>query len=73
MSSLSVSPRTSRWRNAGSVSEMRGRSESKASIVPQCAYLKDHLLVHASDAGRAVALLESLVDDARRVVHGEQP
>lgn len=51
----------------------RRLADAGISIVPQCAYLKDHLLVHASDAGRAVALLESLVDDARRVVHGEQP
>jgi hypothetical protein len=32
------------------------------SIIPQCAYLKDHLLVRAADAERAVAVLQQLSD-----------
>jgi hypothetical protein len=31
------------------------------SIVPQCAYLKDHVLVRATDADRAVEIMEHLV------------
>jgi hypothetical protein len=30
-------------------------------VVPQCAYLKDHLLVHATDAERTVEILARLV------------
>jgi hypothetical protein len=35
------------------------------SIVPQCAFLKDHLLVHDADRARAVAVLEQLIADCR--------
>lgn len=35
------------------------------SIVPQCAFQKDHLLVDASRADDAMAVLEALVRDAR--------
>jgi hypothetical protein len=30
-------------------------------IVPQCAYLKDHVLIRAADAERAVEVMENLV------------
>jgi hypothetical protein len=36
------------------------------AVVPQAAFLKDHILVHESDADRAVAVLESLAADCRR-------
>lgn len=36
------------------------------SIVPQCAFRKDHLLVPAAQAGLARQVLEELVDEARR-------
>jgi hypothetical protein len=32
-------------------------------IVPQCAYLKDHVLVYAADAERTVGILEDLVKE----------
>jgi hypothetical protein len=35
------------------------------SIVPQCAFQKDHLLVRAEDAERAMSVLAALVDEAR--------
>jgi hypothetical protein len=35
------------------------------SIVPQCAFLKDHLLVREQDLGRAVAVLEELIAECR--------
>jgi hypothetical protein len=34
------------------------------SIVPQCGYWKDHLLIQAEQAERAVQLLEGLVNDS---------
>lgn len=37
-------------------------------IVPQCAYQKDHLLVRADDAERAMSLLGALVDEARTMI-----
>lgn len=36
-------------------------ADAGISIVPQCAYLKDHLLVREADAGRAVETLEALI------------
>ncbi len=39
-------------------------ADAGISIVPQCAYLKDHLLVRAEDADRAVAILEALVRES---------
>jgi hypothetical protein len=36
-------------------------AKAGVSIVPQCAYLKDHLLVHEPDLAQAVAQLEALV------------
>lgn len=36
-------------------------AEAGIPIVPQCAYLKDHVLVRAADAERAVAILIRLV------------
>lgn len=35
------------------------------AIVPQCAFLKDHLLVHERDLAAAVALLEGLIASSR--------
>lgn len=35
------------------------------SIVPQCAFLKDHLLVRADQLAAAVVALERLIDDCR--------
>lgn len=35
------------------------------SIIPQCAFLKDHILVRSADAARAVDELEALVAEAR--------
>lgn len=34
-------------------------------IVPQCAYLKDYVLVREADRDRAVAVLETLIADCR--------
>lgn len=34
---------------------------AQVSIIPQCAYRKDHLLVREEDLARAVAVLESLI------------
>lgn len=34
-------------------------------IVPQCAFLKDHLLVHERDLVAAVAVFESLIAESR--------
>jgi hypothetical protein len=36
-------------------------AEAGISIVPQCAFLKDHLLVRESDLGRTVRVVESLI------------
>lgn len=38
------------------------------SIVPQCAYQKDHVLVAATQLAEAVQVLEGLVADARAIV-----
>jgi len=38
------------------------------SIVPQCAFQKDHLLVQADDAGRAMSILGDLVDEAGSMI-----
>jgi hypothetical protein len=38
------------------------------SIVPQCAFRKDHLLVRADDATRAMSILGALVDEARETI-----
>lgn len=38
-------------------------AEAGISIVPQCGYLKDHLLIRAEDADRAVEILQGLVTD----------
>ena len=38
--------------------------ESGIAVVPQAAFLRDHILVHEADADRAVALLESLVAES---------
>ena len=39
-------------------------AEAGISIVPQCGYLKDHLVIRDEDAERAVAILEGLVAEA---------
>lgn len=36
-------------------------AQAGVSIVPQCAFLKDHLLVHERDLARALEVLEQLV------------
>jgi hypothetical protein len=38
------------------------------SVVPQCAFTTDHILVHAEDAGKALRVLEELRRDCRRKV-----
>jgi hypothetical protein len=35
-------------------------ADAGISIVPQCAYLKDHVLIRAADAERAVEIMEDL-------------
>jgi hypothetical protein len=40
-------------------------AEAGVSIVPQCAYRKDHLLVPESDLGRAVRVLEAFIAENR--------
>lgn len=42
----------------------RRLAEAGISIVPQCAYRKDHLLIREEHADRAVAILERLVAEA---------
>jgi len=37
---------------------------ARIAIVPQCAFLKDHLLVHARDVQAAIEVLQALVRDA---------
>jgi len=39
------------------------------SIVPQSAYLKDHLLVHEKDLDQTVSTLEKLIKDCQIAVH----
>jgi hypothetical protein len=39
-------------------------AQAGVSILPQCAFLKDHLLVREEDLERAVAVLENLVSEA---------
>lgn len=41
-------------------------AEAGVSIVPQCAFLKDHLLVHALHLDRAVEVLEALIEECAR-------
>ena len=38
----------------------RRLAEAGIPIVPQCAFLKDHVLVHSSDANRAKQIMEDL-------------
>jgi len=40
-------------------------AEAGVSIVPQCAFLKDHLLVHAQDLEAAVRVLEQWIAQCR--------
>jgi hypothetical protein len=40
-------------------------AEAAVSIVPQCAYAKDHLLVRAADLATAVAVLHGLIEECR--------
>lgn len=42
------------------------------SIVPQCAFQKDHLLVPAADAAKAMNALATLVDEARAVIASKE-
>ena len=41
-------------------------AEAGVSIVPQCAYRKDHLLVREGDLGSAVRVLEAFIEEALR-------
>jgi hypothetical protein len=47
-------------------------AEAGVSIVPQCAFLKDHLLVPATQAGLARQVLEGLIAEAARALAAEQ-
>ncbi len=38
--------------------------EAGVSIIPQCAYLKDHVLVHERDLETAVAVIEGLIRES---------
>lgn len=38
---------------------------AEIAIVPQCAYLKDHVLIKAEDVERAMAALNRLISDCR--------
>lgn len=40
-------------------------AEAGISIVPQCAYLKDHLLIKAEEAERAMDVLNQLIAECR--------
>ena len=39
-------------------------AEAGVSIIPQCAYLKDHLLIHERNIERAVAEVERMIREA---------
>lgn len=41
-------------------------AEAGVAIVPQCGFLKDHLLVHERDLDRAVEVLEAWIAECRR-------
>jgi hypothetical protein len=41
-------------------------AEARVTIVPQCAFLKDHVLVREADLETAVGVLEGLVAEGRR-------
>jgi len=43
----------------------RRLAEAGVPIVPQCAFLKDHLLVREADLPKATAVLEKLIADCR--------
>ncbi len=40
-------------------------AEAGISIVPQCAFLKDHLLLKAEDAARAMSVLQQLITECQ--------
>ncbi len=40
-------------------------AEAAVSVVPQCAFSRDHILVHAEGAGKALRVLRGLVRDCR--------
>jgi hypothetical protein len=40
-------------------------ADAGISIVPQCAFLKDHVLIRASDADRAVEIMENLIKECQ--------
>ena len=40
-------------------------ARARVSIVPQCAFLKDHLLVREADLKTAVGVLEGLIEECR--------
>jgi hypothetical protein len=41
-------------------------AKSGMSIVPQCAYLKDHLLIQAGDTERARSILEQFIEECAK-------
>jgi hypothetical protein len=45
-------------------------AEAGVAIVPQCAFLKDHILVHERDLAPAVTALEMLIREAARNTPG---
>jgi hypothetical protein len=42
-------------------------AEAGVSIVPQCAFRKDHLLVREADLEQAVRVLQAFIDESRTV------
>jgi hypothetical protein len=44
----------------------RRLAEAGISIVPQCAFLKDHLLVRQADLSKATKILEKLIADCKK-------
>jgi len=40
-------------------------ADAGISIVPQCAFMKDHVLIRAEDADRAVGIMEDLVRECQ--------
>ena len=47
-------------------------ANAKISIVPESAYLKDHILVHERDLDQTVTILNKLIEDCRRALPATQ-
>lgn len=43
-------------------------AEASISIMPQCAYLKDHLAIKQEDAARAVHILDELITECQAIL-----